>query len=277
MNKFLILEFRNAGLFRKNKYKKSKDKIFDLNDRRERFLEPEFVEPITVHQISNMLHVLFGERPIPSNRKVSYKALSYIYNKALKSYLKIETIKNENGNFPKETIQIKKSVYNAWNTQSFLYWERIKKLLEEPDLINEFVDVLSEVFSCDIETFPFNQVKEMLLKSKDKRLVDLFTLLKGRNKSTIYKAIYGKKEEVGDLNKDKRTMLTVNTATEDIYRLSGQIIVPVSEKDLDKIRAGKGSATLLDDGLVYIKEVVSGNTLQIDGFIKVKNISIAKQ
>ena len=92
MNNFLILKFRNAGLFRK--HFNTKDKIWDIDGSRDRKDEPEFVEPITVHQVSNMLHVLFGERPKSTVRKSAYDRLEYYFDKASDSYIKITTMKN---------------------------------------------------------------------------------------------------------------------------------------------------------------------------------------
>jgi len=66
MNKYLMLDFKNASLIRC--HKGTKDKIIDpVGDqyKTDRSVDMEFVEPITVQQISNMLHVLFGERPKP--------------------------------------------------------------------------------------------------------------------------------------------------------------------------------------------------------------------
>ena len=51
MNKYLELSFQNAGLILRGN---------------------RFVEPITIFQISNVIHVLFGERPVPTLNRVRY-------------------------------------------------------------------------------------------------------------------------------------------------------------------------------------------------------------
>ena len=127
MSKYLELHFRDAGLFRK--HEDCRDIMFNMAGREKRKSVTEFIEPITVHQISNMLHVLFGERPKPINRETEYNKIDYIFEKALASYLLIETYKTPNGEYYKETIQTKKSVHNAWNTVSYMNWQRVKRLL----------------------------------------------------------------------------------------------------------------------------------------------------
>jgi hypothetical protein len=89
VNKFLFLEFKNAGFFKK--HKRTKDKIFDLSSTRNRKDEEEFEEPITYFQVSNILHVLFGERPVPSIRESLYSRNEYLVQKSLNSYIKINS------------------------------------------------------------------------------------------------------------------------------------------------------------------------------------------
>ncbi len=52
--------------------KKTNDFIFDLNGKRQRRDTLFYKEPVTVHQVSNVLHVLFGERPKPSIRELTF-------------------------------------------------------------------------------------------------------------------------------------------------------------------------------------------------------------
>ncbi len=274
MNDFLILEFRNAGLFRK--HRNTKDKMFDIYGRKERKDETEFIEPITVHQISNMLHVLFGERPKPINRDTVYNNITYLYNKALESYLRIDTYKDSKGKFQSETIQTKKSIGNAWSTQSFVYWKRVNNLLGD-DLYKIFIDTISDTYKIDVTKTSFNKVKSLILTHPDKRIDDLFDLLKRNNKKPIFDSVYGEGTEPTSINKNNKTQLTVLTGLDKIIRLSGQIIVPVSSEDIEKIKNNKGCATILDNGLVYIKAIKSGNVITIDGFTPVKEISLEKQ
>jgi len=274
MTKFLVLDFRNAGLFRK--HRNTKDKMFDMYGRKERKGETEFIEPITVHQVSNMLHVLFGERPKPVNRDTVYNNIPYLYNKALESYLKIDTYKDVKGKFQSETIQTKKSIGNSWSTQSYVYWKRVNNLLGD-DLYKIFINTISEVYCVNIEETSFNKVKELILTNPNKKIDELFELLKSNNKKPIFDFIYGKGTEPTNINKNNRTQLTVLTGLDKIIRLSGQLIVPVSDEDIEKIKMNKGCATILDNGLVSINSIKSGNIISIEGFTPIKEISLEKQ
>lgn len=92
MNKYLELSFENAGL------------IVSDNGRN---VSNRFVEPITIFQVSNVIHKLFGERPVPTFRQSNIPIIGYLYNKASESYLKIDNILDQNGNFIKETFMKK--------------------------------------------------------------------------------------------------------------------------------------------------------------------------
>jgi len=106
MSKYLILEFDNAKLFPKDETSNNKDKVIENNliikngvisvtkaKRTNRNEMLNFVEPITVNQISNALHVFFGERPVPSFRNVFYSKVDKIYEMAMNSYLNISSLK----------------------------------------------------------------------------------------------------------------------------------------------------------------------------------------
>jgi hypothetical protein len=57
--------------------------------------------------------------------------------------------------------------------------------------------------------------------------------------------------------------------------LSGSIIVPVNDEDIEKIRNSKGCATLLDGGAVFIKGLK--NNVSVEGYTKVGDISMEKR
>ena len=276
IQKYLMLGFRNAGLFRK--HRGTKDKMFDLCESKERAKEPEFKEPITVYQISNMLHVLFGERPKPTFRTTVYDIIPYYFEKANNSYLRIDSYKDNKGNYPSETIQTKKAVGGAWSSQSYLVWERVRNLLE-PALFEVFAGTIKEVYKeYDIDTnTPFDCVRKIILDKPDSRIDGLFNLMVRHKKAPIYEAVYGEGRSSTNINRNPKTQLTVLRGIDRIIRLSGQIAVPVSEDDLTKLRNNKGCATILDGGFVYIKGVKSGNVINLDNFVLVSQISTEKQ
>jgi hypothetical protein len=274
MEKYLVLEFRNAGLFRK--HRNTKDKMFDMGIRSERKDALEHIEPITSQQISNMLHVLFGKRPKPMNRETVYSADEYLIDKAKNSFLKITSYKNDKNQFFAESIQLKKSVHNAWNPVSYMNWNRVERLLGE-ELFNEFMLVIKKVFSLNREETTFNKVKELILNTKDERLDNIFIELNKNGKKALYDSIFGVNNQLSSINMNARTQLTVTSGLDKIIRLDGQILVPVDNNDIEIIRNNKGCATILDGGLVLIKSVKSANSLDTNGFTLVGDISLEKQ
>ena len=274
MEKYLVLEFRNAGLFRK--HRNTKDKMFDMGIRSERKDALEHIEPITSQQISNMLHVLFGKRPKPMNRETVYSADEYLIDKAKNSFLKITSYKNDKNQFFAESIQLKKSVHNAWNPVSYMNWNRVERLLGE-ELFNEFMLVIKEVFNLNREETTFNKVSVLILNTKDERLDNIFIELNKNGKKPLYDSIFGINNEPTNINKNARTQLTVTSGLDKIIRLDGQILVPVDNNDIEILRNNKGCATILDGGLVLIKSVKSANSLDTNGFTLVGDISLEKQ
>lgn len=275
MDKFIKLNFKNAGLFRK--HKQTKDKIFSISTIRDRKDEPEFEEPITHYHISNILHVLFGERPVSSVRESLYPKNEYLFEKAKKSFLKIDSYVNEKGKFQTEIKQLNKPFWNSWNPQSFMNWERTRNILGE-ELFIKFSSTIEDVFDVKMSEISFNQIKEKLLSTKDKRLNLIFDELIKNGKKSFYNSIFGTKTELSDINKNSRTMLTIIRGVDKFSKLEGQILVPVSEEDIDKIRNNKGTATILDGGFVYIKEIIDSKLINPErmGFIKLIDIKTTK-
>lgn len=276
-NKYLVLKFYNAGLYRKNR--NSKDKIFDLGSTRERKDEFEFIEPITVHQISNMLHVLFGERPVPTHRYVPYSKVDYIFEKAKDSYLNIHTQPHEifgRTEYYAETVQLNKPFWNSWNPVSYMNWNRVKLLLEQ-ELYDKFIGVTSEVLGYNVVEKTFNEVAAAIKLTEDARLVELFSELNTSGKITLYRSIYAEGNEKSSINANARTAITNLRGLDRVIRLSGQILVPVNNQDIERIKNGSGCVTLLDGGSVSIVGIKSANMLSPEGFVKVGDISIEKR
>lgn len=274
-NKYLVLEFRNAGLFRKNR--NTKDISFNDGERIKRTDISEFVEPITVQQISNMLHVLFGQRPVPMNRTVFYSQNQYLVDKAKESYLNITSLKDNKGGLIPEKIQLKKAVHNGWNPVVYVNWERISKFLE-PELFQKFISDMNKILGVDCLKISFNEFKKTLLNTQNDGIKFIFDELNKKGKKPLYDFIFGKDTDLTNINKNNRTVLTVFKGVDKIYRLNGEILIPVSEEDIEVIKKNKGFAKLLDGGLVLIKKVLSANQVEInDNHVLVGDISLEKQ
>jgi hypothetical protein len=272
--KYLKLEFKNAGLFNDNRF--SKDKSFDnISGNIDRCNIQTFDEPITVHQISNMLHVLFGERPIPFNRTCLYSKCDDIFDIANNSYIKIDShtklnTKTNKNDFIKETIQLKKAVYNSYNAQQYITWETINKYLES-DLFEEFLSILETEFNINKNTYTFDVSVNLIKKSNNISFLSFLEKIKKYNKTQLVDQILNGKSKICAYTK---TLSTITTGLDKIIRLSGSIIVPISENYIEKLKKSKGCATLLDGGIVYIKYLK--NDANINGYKKVSELSLSK-
>jgi hypothetical protein len=85
-NKFIKFSIKNAKLFPKNEKTKdfvrvgvNKDKLIFTGESRTNIKNSSFKETITVHQISNVLHVLIGEKPVPSFRKTFMNEITLFF------------------------------------------------------------------------------------------------------------------------------------------------------------------------------------------------------
>jgi hypothetical protein len=306
MSKYLILEFDNAKLFPKDKSSNNKDKVIENNltikkgvisvtdsKRTDRNKMLNFVEPITVNQISNALHVFFGERPVPSFRNVFYSKVDKIYEMAMNSYLNISSLKinkskeNNETEFISEFFQTAKSVNNSYTTSDStnMSWETIRKYLLKKVIIDgkdetsneyyiEFINIMKYIFGEKITSERFVDVREKILTIQNDKL-DSFLIKMNENKNgALYK--YLKKSDTSpSVLITKKTSLQTNIrGTYSFKNLKGIIYVPVSDEDILKLR--RNTVRILDGGLLRIVEVKDGNYLHIDGFRKVSEITTEK-
>lgn len=291
MENYLVLEFKNAKFFKK--HKATKDFVFDLNGKRQRVETLFYKEPINVHHVSNVLHVLFGQRPKPSLREVAFGNVEYYYQKALESYLfidshKVHHKKNDTYEYVGELSQMKKVAHNSWSKSTFISWNRISKNLGE-EFFNEFIKILSELFEVnDIrkkynllevveECLSRNLVTKFEDKNSQKTKLDIFFDKLVANKKSPLVAYFTKPDRKLDFNMSGNTKFTIHMGIERVFKINGEIVVPVSDEDISKLRKNKGCATILDGGLVFIKGIFPANRINISNeHRKVSEISLDK-
>jgi hypothetical protein len=292
MSKYLILNFKNAKLFRKfdkeKKNRKCDDFVSDgLGGYISRDYLPAFVEPITVHQVSNMLHVMFNERPVPSLRNSFYNKNEYYFEKAQNSYLKIDTPKISKNDYYYEKMHVKKAVPNSWNPSIPSNWEIVRKYIDNEDKFRIFVKKLNQILGVDdSESVPFLKIRNLVQNLPQDKRLDLYNTISTLRDITglndyfgtyIGSGIFKKPVECAITRKLNKTARMVNSGLESVIVLSGQIIVPVSQDDVERLRTvSKGCATILDGGLVTIDSLKDENNVSIDGFTQIKDISDEK-
>lgn len=287
--KILILDFENAGWFNKN-LSFDKDVVLDLNGQTNRSsIKKQFIEPITKHQISNVLHVLFGERPTPTLRESIFTPIREIQDMANNSYLKVDKyyeLTNDNKKMTfSEFLVTNKAVWNSTEPKrSLLYWKRIEKFLEG-DSYNDYVSTLTDVLKESPLNKPF--IKSVISIRKyhmsDPRIIDLLLRLKKAKKTPLYNIFLDSKYWDGDkyipnidFNSNARIALKSTKGVSRIVRLSGKIIVPIENRWVEKLKHNTGVATILDGGVVTINTLKSEyefSDQELIGFDKVSEIS----
>lgn len=284
--KYLTLEFKNAGWF--YDVRKSSDRIFDeLDGYKNRNESETFIEPITVFHLSNMLHVLMGERPKPSLRKSYIETIPEIFEMANNAFIKLNNYKytNDKGTFNiAETITIKKAVWNAFSKIDILYWKRIERYLSNREnLYNQFIELLNKVFNTsDITQRVFTEcMAELIEKHSNNKDVIAFKemlLTPKYYKTDLAKIMSGIPNYMSN---NMASQLLINNAVDKIVRLSGSIIIPVEDEWVKKIENSKGFATLLDGGIVNIVSIIDEQyynpEIETIGYQKVSELSTLKK
>ena len=291
--RILILEFRNAKLIRT--HVDTKDRFTNFNEpsiNRNKSGFSNFVEPITKYQVSNLLHVIMGERPVNTQRACNYKAQSWIMELADKSMLKyitpkIKMHKDKEASYPKEKTTLNKSVADCFN-DGVLSWETMRNYCESyfDDILLEFEKVFKDPLKIKFSDIVDTISNERLNSNKYDCIFEKISSLKGLTAlSFLLKEGKNRKSGVGDIHRKRMsserrgTAITISRAVDDAEFYSGEIIVFINDEIEEIIRNNyKGTSTILDGGMVYIKDIRSD--IEADylfGFEKVCNISIQKQ
>lgn len=289
INKYIKFKFTNAKFFDKNKRTKDyvikvtankKGKIILSDSKRSEEELTSFREPITVHQISNMLHTIVGERPVPSFRKVFYSRNEDIFNIALNSFLKIDSpkiIRKVNGEeietFIPEFIKVNKSKYNSWSNPKLLYWNKIKKYMGK--YYQEFISRLNKTLSYDVEKEPFENL--FLIAINTNKFDNLFEWLVKIKKTPIVNFFTKKKFNRSEITKNIQNGLgeTLISGIDKVNVIDGEILVPYKDEFANKVI--KNSTNILDGGFCEIVGIVYADEIEnVDKFKLVSEISDEK-
>lgn len=287
INKYIRIVFNNAKLFPKNE--NTKDIVTNLevlkngklkHSYHKRAFETltSFKEPITVHQVSNMLHTLVGERPVPSFRETFYKPDEYIFNLALNSFLRIDTPKVKqylNGveveTFILENTKINKASWNSWSKPNKLNWFIIEKYMDE--YYQEFIEKMSSILRYNVKEKRFEDFFSIAIGDND--FDDLLNWLVTINKTPIINFLTKEKFDRSEITKNKRITHTVTSGVDLVHFLDGEILVPYDEFFVQKII--KPATNILDGGLCKIVGIYYADELEnTNNFTLVSEISDEK-
>ena len=243
--------------------------------------------------ISNMLHVLMGERPAPSlyEEYSLMKRLDWIDEMAKESLVNITTLsriedkKDALNNYIQEYVSTRKAgsiTYvpckdgarsrikdDCWNSRKYTIdvggqprvvsgvfptWEIV--ILFLGDLFNDLYTVLCDLHGSDILKISFAEAMHLY---GGKPCMHEFALrCEAGKRKPFYWFIVGGAEpsfvvETGS-HPLKRQALEIR-GVDTVSKLRGSIVVPLLHKTaLTKLRQGPGCATILDGGLVTIQE-----------------------
>jgi hypothetical protein len=278
--KALLIKFINAGIFPESRW--SSDKMYDLEGKdfkTARKDAPRMEIPagkFDWRHVSNVLHVLMGEWPVPTIRKTLLKPDIAIQKAAKKALVMIDTPCDDRGYECREMMTARKTVKDAWQTAriayflggkpvqikgGLIYWARLERLLGEA-LLSDFIRVVQSI------THEKNVARNISAHRAIEIMHDNYA--RAQVKNFCQKCIKAKRTSLVNVihpeaNKDSITFHTgvgsklniqmVNSGPEQINKISGTIFVPLEDDLLVRLSNGCGTATVLEGGLAYIEGI----------------------
>ena len=266
--KALILRFRNAAVFTDQRY--SSDRVCVGKDRIGRSTAPRITVPedtVDVRHVSNLLHVLMGERPVPSLRRSAMQVDGAIREAATGAVVKVEETSSN------ETKTVRKAVKDAWNTAriwyrldgrdvkvkgGLLYHDRLARFLGQ-ELYGQFLEVVGTVSGRDSRSgLTAQEGIECLSANNSDPKVQAFTAsCRAGGRTAIANLIEagGNTESITfhQGTGSRLNILVVNKGVEKVRRIAGTIIVPIDTPELlRRLENGTGVATFLEGGFAYV-------------------------
>lgn len=282
--KYLILNFRDAKLFKAKGRKKFRSyQNVNVNGKwkvQATQLNSDAYDEghIKINHISNVLHVLFGERPVPKRRNVNWEVNEYLLNKAKESYIKLDTYIGEKG-FISENIQTNKEAFDnkspivVLNKLSFedyiCYSSKKGVFIYDDSNFKRFKKLLSEYYNIDYDNSNMEDIVSEIYENPDIIPHDLL-IFKGKTPiSNLFKTgVY----EVSVNSYGNKSAMPIYNGFDKIDNISGSILVPVTDEDIVTLSQNKGVATLLDGGLVYIDKIIDEENIDPEGLVKIEEL-----
>lgn len=276
MTQYLVLKFENAGLvYGRGKHFVKSD--YGNKGHNEKSEGHDIVTPIPYTLLSNVLHKLCGEIPVPSKRPTFLKRLEIFDNIAKNSYIKYDikplAKKSGYGYDNAEVFRTAKYAFDSHqnaNTKFVLHdgstiiykgyysWAYLEKTCENKANFDLVCDFLSDAIGEDCRKYTFEQMITKLsnywnsdaFKAKaetffkeckflSKPWVNLFTNNPKCSSNTKYSS---------------KTPLLYTSGVSNIIYLRGEIVCPIDNDEvIQAIKENSGTATILEHGLIYVK------------------------
>jgi hypothetical protein len=284
----IIIDFQNASVFRNRS--DSSDKTFVDGEVVKRKDSPRFDVPneeIDARHVANLLHVMMGERPVPSFRKSWAIPDEQIVSAASQSRYIIDEVASQ------ETKNCRKAVRNSWQTSKItyrlkrgatevkgglLYPARLRRFLGG-ELYDEFMALSDQVSKVTGEAAPSTVHRriEILSQQGDRAEVQAFARkCKVSRRNDIFNLISpeGDPDSISlhTFRPDSwANMLLVPGGPETVSRYNGTIIVPAGSADfVERLNNGTGVATFLEGGFATLKGIESWSEALLSGTNLVK-------
>lgn len=231
--------------------------------------------PIGFEQVSNMLHVLLGVRPVPSKRATIHKRLDIIDNIVKESWIRIDnqyyTInKNQDKKLITEFIQGKKIpknsnakgvsflTKNGDKIDGYITWGKLFQSFyyHDNEKYNRILTLFKELYGNDNFQKDYSLIDFLLFLSEDenKRHI-LSNFFKENNLTPLAYIVSHEFDKAGSFNNaDKKQKgynlgkLQNNKSVKTIVTFDGEIVFKMNKELTDIIINGTRNATLLDGG-----------------------------
>lgn len=296
---YLVLKFENANLIRSVSISKKTKKRTGAKQTHllihggesngmsniERVLDAtghDWINPIPYTTLSNVLHCLCGEIPVPTKKRSLFKR-NPIYDEIAKnSYVRYDVKPefNDKGYITNDEIyQTAKWAYDSNMTyisffnlsdgtikemNGYYHWSNIKKNITYGTDYEDLLKLIEEVIGVKPEDLSVPQVVYEMSKHYNedtfKEKVDNFIkerekMVNGKKRilSCFYNLFFNKISTSGNIDlKTSNTPLALNNGIGGKLSLSGEIICEITDEIADKIRQNKGVANLLEFGIIYV-------------------------
>jgi hypothetical protein len=240
-------------------------------------------EIIKFEPISNLLHVLFGERPVPTNRITHLKRLEVIDDIVKNGYFKIDNIltyedKQNKSRFITELTQGKKLPWNSHKTNKCgaITWGDLKRKL----ILNnyqKYFDLLNKInlyspIKNPWDKISLNEVFNLIRETDN--VMDLNDYLLTNKLTPLSELLMGKKDVSGfNVNTiNNLSAKTINLFKLNKISLNGSFVFNVSNDMVQKLLNGQQVATYLDGGVAFLTNTDLYYTeydLEFNNYIKI--------
>ena len=275
--KYLCLKFRNAGLIL------SDDKHFIKDStghgKSVKHVGHDMKTPIPYTLLSNILHKLCGEIPVPSKRQTFLKRIKLFDEIAKKSYVNynIKPIFNDKGRvINAERFITSKYAYNSHQQVKTYFtlhdgtvkcfdgrytWCYLRKIFSEKENFDNLCSFLSNIIGDECQRYTMPQLitklsfywKNDSFNEKVDNFLKESPIISSTIKMPWKQVLFGRKATGSNTSYNTKTPLLYGHGIAKIVYVSGDIICPIDdERVIQALRNNGGVATILEGGLIYI-------------------------